>query len=104
MKIGVIGGGPAGLYFAILMKAADASHEVDVYERNAPDDTFGWGVVFSDSTLGILEVVRPTHGIAGQGPETSKAKQADRADGGSSVPERHVSLHASDRVPTFARR
>jgi anthraniloyl-CoA monooxygenase len=55
MKIGVVGGGPAGLYFAILMKAADAAHEIDVYERNAPDDTFGWGVVFSDATLGILE-------------------------------------------------
>ncbi|MHC4953246.1 MAG: bifunctional salicylyl-CoA 5-hydroxylase/oxidoreductase [Planctomycetota bacterium] len=55
MKIGVIGGGPAGLYFAILMKAKDQAHEIDVYERNAPDDTFGWGVVFSDATLGILE-------------------------------------------------
>jgi len=55
MKIGVVGGGPAGLYFAILMKAADAAHEIDVYERNAADDTFGWGVVFSDATLGLLE-------------------------------------------------
>jgi len=62
MKIGVVGGGPAGLYFAILMKAADAAHEVDVYERNAPDDTFGWGVVFSDATLGILEEAdRPSY-------------------------------------------
>ena len=55
MKIACLGGGPAGLYFAILMKAADAAHEIDIYERNAPDDTFGWGVVFSDATLGILE-------------------------------------------------
>jgi len=62
MKIGVIGGGPAGLYFAILMKAADASHEVEVYERNAADDTFGWGVVFSDATLGLLqEADRPSY-------------------------------------------
>ena len=51
MKIVCIGGGPAGLYFAILMKKADPSHEITVYERNRPYDTFGWGVVFSDETL-----------------------------------------------------
>jgi anthraniloyl-CoA monooxygenase len=51
MKINIIGGGPAGMYFAILMKKADARHEITVYERNGPDDTFGWGVVFSGKTL-----------------------------------------------------
>src|SRR5215475_13142850 len=51
MKIKVIGGGPAGMYFAILMKKADAAHEIIIYERNGPDDTFGWGVVFSGRTL-----------------------------------------------------
>ncbi|MGI9415197.1 MAG: hypothetical protein ACR2PM_16090, partial [Hyphomicrobiales bacterium] len=51
MRIICIGGGPAGLYFAILMKLQDRSHEITVYERNRPDDTFGWGVVFSDETL-----------------------------------------------------
>src|SRR5262245_2726531 len=51
MKIKVIGGGPAGMYFAILMKKADAAHESIIYERNGPDDTFGWGVVFSGRTL-----------------------------------------------------
>jgi anthraniloyl-CoA monooxygenase len=51
MKINIIGGGPAGMYFAILMKKADPAHEVTVYERNGPDDTFGWGVVFSGKTL-----------------------------------------------------
>ncbi|MBI2312107.1 MAG: bifunctional salicylyl-CoA 5-hydroxylase/oxidoreductase [Betaproteobacteria bacterium] len=51
MRINVIGGGPAGLYFALLMKKADARHEIAVLERNRPDDTFGWGVVFSDQTL-----------------------------------------------------
>ena len=54
MKINIIGGGPAGLYFAILMKKADSSHHVNVHERNGPDDTFGWGVVFSGKTLANL--------------------------------------------------
>ena len=51
MKINISGGGPAGMYFAILMKKADPTHEITVYERNGPDDTFGWGVVFSGKTL-----------------------------------------------------
>ncbi len=52
MRIEVIGAGPAGLYFALLAKKADPRHEVVVHERNAPDATFGWGVVFSEETLG----------------------------------------------------
>jgi anthraniloyl-CoA monooxygenase len=55
MKINIIGGGPAGLYFALLMKKQDPAREVVVLERNAPDDTFGWGVVFSDKTLSYLK-------------------------------------------------
>jgi anthraniloyl-CoA monooxygenase len=51
MRIVCVGGGPAGLYFAILMKKADPAHRITVYERNRPFDTFGWGVVFSDETL-----------------------------------------------------
>lgn len=54
MKINIIGGGPAGLYFAILMKKADPAHDITVFERNGPDDTFGWGVVFSGKTLAHL--------------------------------------------------
>ena len=54
MKINIIGGGPAGMYFAILMKKSDPSHEITIYERNGPDDTFGWGVVFSGKTLANL--------------------------------------------------
>lgn len=62
MKINIVGGGPAGLYFAILMKKADESHDIVVYERNAPDATFGWGVVFSDKTLSYLhDNDEPTH-------------------------------------------
>ncbi len=51
MKIVCIGGGPAGLYFALLMKRLDPAHDITVVERNRPYDTFGWGVVFSDATL-----------------------------------------------------
>src|SRR5712675_1740974 len=54
MKINIIGGGPAGMYFAILMKSARAAHDITIYERNGPDDTFGWGVVFSGKTLANL--------------------------------------------------
>ena len=52
MKIAVIGGGPGGLYFSILTKKAMPNCQIDVYERNKPDDSFGFGVVFSDETLG----------------------------------------------------
>jgi anthraniloyl-CoA monooxygenase len=51
MKIACLGGGPAGLYFAISMKLRDAAHDITVFERNRPDDTFGWGVVFSEETF-----------------------------------------------------
>lgn len=54
MKVVCLGGGPAGLYFAISMKLRDPSHEVVVIERNKVDDTFGWGVVLSDDALGNM--------------------------------------------------
>lgn len=59
MKIAVIGGGPGGLFTAILAKKAFPGAEIDVYERNAHGDTFGWGVVFSDETLGNVEAADP---------------------------------------------
>ena len=55
MKIAVIGGGPAGLYFSILVKKWNPEITIDLFERNAPEDTFGWGVVFSDKTLSYLQ-------------------------------------------------
>ncbi len=60
MNIVCIGGGPSGLYFALLMKRQNPDHEVTVVERNRPYDTFGWGVVFSDQTLGNLQAADPT--------------------------------------------
>ncbi|HWN42996.1 MAG TPA: FAD-dependent monooxygenase, partial [Thermoanaerobaculia bacterium] len=62
MNVAILGGGPAGLYLALLMKKADPSHRITVVERNRPDDTFGWGVVFSEQTLGNLQAADPeTH-------------------------------------------
>lgn len=55
MKILIVGGGPSGLYFGILMKRADPEHQVVVLERNRADDTFGFGVVFSDATIAEVE-------------------------------------------------
>ena len=55
MKIAIIGGGPAGLYSAILLKKQRPEAEITVYERNRADDTFGFGVVFSDATLDNFE-------------------------------------------------
>ena len=55
MKINIIGGGPSGLYFAILMKRLNRAHEITILERDGPDDTFGWGIVFSDQTFSYLQ-------------------------------------------------
>ena len=62
MKIACIGAGPAGLYFAISMKLRDPSHEIEIFERNAPGVTFGWGVVFSDLTVDNINRNDPVSG------------------------------------------
>ncbi|WP_418319978.1 bifunctional salicylyl-CoA 5-hydroxylase/oxidoreductase [Piscinibacter sakaiensis] len=59
MNIVCIGGGPSGLYFALLMKQQNPQHQIKVVERNRPYDTFGWGVVFSDQTLGNMQQADP---------------------------------------------
>ncbi|MFE3883459.1 bifunctional salicylyl-CoA 5-hydroxylase/oxidoreductase [Streptomyces lydicus] len=68
MRAAVIGGGPGGLYAAVLLKRLDPTREITVWERNAPDDTFGFGVVLSDETLG---------GIEHADPEVYRALQAE---------------------------
>ena len=68
MKVLCLGGGPAGLYFAISMKLRDPAHQVTVLERNRANDTFGWGVVLSDDALGRMQKNDPisTDAIRGQ--------------------------------------
>ena len=60
MRIACIGGGPASLYFSLLMRQVDPRTEISVYERNREGETFGWGVVFSDETLAHFEAADPT--------------------------------------------
>ncbi|MEA3001571.1 MAG: anthraniloyl-CoA monooxygenase [Sphingomonadales bacterium] len=62
MRIACLGGGPAGLTFAISMKLRDPAHEIDLFERNRADDTFGWGVVFSDQSVENLVANDPVSG------------------------------------------
>jgi anthraniloyl-CoA monooxygenase len=62
MRVACLGGGPAGLCFAISMKLRDPRHEIHVFERNRADDTFGWGVVFSDQTVENLMANDPVSG------------------------------------------
>src|SRR5258708_37673102 len=59
MRVGVVGGGPGGLYFSARTRQLSSAHEITVWERNAANDTFGFGVVFSDETLGGIEHADP---------------------------------------------
>ena len=59
MRIAVVGGGPGGLYFSILIRKVRPDWEITVFERNAPTDAFGFGVVFSDETLTVFEHADP---------------------------------------------
>jgi anthraniloyl-CoA monooxygenase len=59
LHVVIVGGGPAGLYLATLLRQADPAHRVTVLERDAPDDAYGWGVVFSEQTLAALHAADP---------------------------------------------
>jgi anthraniloyl-CoA monooxygenase len=77
MKIAIIGGGPAGLYSAILLKKQRPQAEITVYERNRADDTFGFGVVFSDATLDNFEKYdSPSYRCIGSAATASAAARA----------------------------
>jgi anthraniloyl-CoA monooxygenase len=71
MKIVCIGGGPAGLYFALLMKQRNPAHDITVVERNKPYDTFGWGVVFSDATMDNMRQWDPETAARSSRPSTT---------------------------------
>ena len=77
MRIACLGGGPGGLYFAICMKLRDPTHEILVVERNKPDDTFGWGVVLSDDTLGKL---RTNDGVSGSCPQDTVSAASEESN------------------------
>lgn len=74
MKIAIVGGGPGGLYFSVLMKQLDPQHQITLWERNASTDTFGFGVVFSDETLGGIGNADP---VVADYMATSFARWAD---------------------------
>src|SRR5512142_754109 len=59
MKINIVGGGAVGLLYAVLMKKLDPANDITVLERDGPDDTFGWGVVFSQKTMDLLRQNAP---------------------------------------------
>ena len=59
MRIGIVGGGPAGLFFALLMKQHESAHDIDVWEQNPAGATYGWGVVFSKRALAFIEESAP---------------------------------------------
>jgi anthraniloyl-CoA monooxygenase len=84
MHVRIVGGGPAGLYLALLLRKADPSGRVEVYERDGPDDTFGWGIVFSGRTTAFLA----EHDAESAGDVEAAAQRWD---------EVHV-LHRGERI------
>jgi anthraniloyl-CoA monooxygenase len=84
VRIAVIGGGPGGLYFSALMKQLDPQHEITVWERNSADDTFGFGVVFSDETIEGIRSADPEM-FSGMSAEMARWSDIDIRFGGETV-------------------
>jgi 2-polyprenyl-6-methoxyphenol hydroxylase-like FAD-dependent oxidoreductase len=91
MKIRIIGGGPAGLYFASLMKREDPAHDVVVFERGSRDATWGFGVVFSDRALEFLRA-----------DDEADVPVAHAADGDLAQPHHRAQRHAACPSPATA--
>ena len=113
MKIVIIGGGPGGLYFALLMKKRFPDYDMTVHERNSADDTFGFGVVFSDETLdnlmdydrGVLRQRSPASSPIGtRSTSTSTARSCAPTGHGFCGTERRTLLDgAADALPRARR-
>ncbi|MEN8654038.1 FAD-dependent monooxygenase [Streptomyces sp. 21So2-11] len=97
MKVACVGGGPAGLYFSILMKRQDPSHDITVYERNPAGSTYGWGVTYWGGMLDKL---------AGNDPESAAAISGNsvRWSGGTAHIREHTTTHQGDQGFGISRR
>lgn len=97
MKIGIVGGGPAGLFFAYLMRRHDAAHDVRVIERDPVDATYGWGVVFSDIALSFVRDAAPSlHATITDGQEVFDEMRIVHRD--TEVPLPHNTFHRMSRL------
>ena len=98
VKIRIIGGGPAGLFFAYLMGRADAGHDVRVYERDPEGATYGWGLVFSDVALSFVREIAPEVYDSITSRTGGLRRHGDRAPGPARHARRqHLPSHGADR-------
>ena len=102
MKVLCLGGGPAGLYFAISMKLRDPAHQVTVLERNRANDTFGWGVVLSDDALSRMEKNDPVSTAAIRARWDCVSSRADTSPRRSCSRHSAIPIHPSQSGATLS--